>query len=372
MAAPRQSPDARWMDRALALARRGEALAHPNPLVGAVLVKRGRVVGEGFHRYEGRAHAEVLAIEKAGKAARGATLYVNLEPCCHAGRTAPCTQAILAAGITRVVAAMRDPNRAVSGRGFVRLRRAGVNVTAGVREEEARRLNEPFACWIRTRRPFVTLKSAATLDGRIGLRGKSVTWITSPASREEVQRLRHASDALLTGIGTVLADDPRLSDRTGRPRRRPLLRVILDSRLRLPLRSKLVRSARGDVLVFTTRQENSARARALRRAGVEIVRVRSHRGRVDLRAALRELGRREILSVLLEGGAELNGAALRAGIVDKLILFLAPKILGSAAVPFAAGRFGSSPWRSLAAAPELRISRIARFGPDLMLEIYLP
>ena len=354
------------MARALDLARRSVALAHPNPLVGAVLVKNGRVIGEGFHTFDGRRHAEIIAIEKAGPAARGATLYLNLEPCCHIGRTGPCTDAIISSGIRRVIASTTDPNPAVSGRGFSRLRRAGVKVTVGIHAEEAERLNESFAKWIRTRLPFVTQKSALTLDGRIGFPGKSTTWITSPQSREEVQRLRHASDAILTGIGTVLADNPHLTDRTGLPRRRPLLRVVLDSRLRMPLRSHLVRDAHNDVLLFTTRPENSPRARALRRAGVDIVRLPTRHGHVNLHAVLRELGRREILSVLLEGGAELNGAFLREGLVDKVILFFAPKFLGSDAVPVATVN-----WPSISAAPELHRITLSRFGPDFCLTGYL-
>jgi diaminohydroxyphosphoribosylaminopyrimidine deaminase/5-amino-6-(5-phosphoribosylamino)uracil reductase len=354
------------MARAVELARRGIALAHPNPLVGAVLVKNGRIVGEGFHTYAGRRHAEVIAIEKAGQAARGATLYLNLEPCCHTGRTGPCTEAIIPAGIKRVVAAMRDPNPAVAGRGLAQLRRAGVKVTVGVREAEAQRLNEPFAKWIRTRKPLITMKTALTLDGRIAVPDGSVTWITSPESREEVQRLRHAADALMTGVGTVIADNPRLTDRTGLPRRRPLLRVILDSRLRMPLRSKLVKSARGDVLIFTTRPEDSPRARAFRRAGVEVVRVRSRGGHVDLGEVVHELGRREILSVLLEAGATLNGAALEAGIVDKIVLFFAPKFIGDKGVPAAHGN-----WRALARLPSLTDLTFRRFGPDFSVEGYL-
>ncbi len=352
------------MARALELARRGEALTHPNPMVGAVLVKNGRVAGEGFHTYEGRRHAEIVALERARGAARGATLYVNLEPCCHTGRTGPCTTAILAARVKRVVVGMADPNPQVAGRGVRQLRRAGVKVTLGVREDDARRLNEAFARWIRTSLPFVTLKSALTLDGRIASPDRSVTWITSPASREEVQRLRHAADALLTGIGTVLADNPRLTDRTGLPRRRPLLRVVLDSRLRLPLRSRLVRSVDGDLLVFTTQPLESPRARALRRAGVELVHSRAPGRRLDLRAVIRELGRRQILSVLLEAGAELNGAALEAGIVDKMILFFAPKIFGGG-VPIAAGRY-----QRLAALPALRDITVSRYGPDFAVEGY--
>jgi len=354
------------MVRALELARRGIALAHPNPMVGTVLVKNGRIVGEGFHTYAGRRHAEVIAIEKAGRAARGATLYLNLEPCCHTGRTGPCTDAIRAAGIMRVVAAMGDPNPAVAGRGFRRLRRAGVKITAGVREAEAQRLNEAFAKWIRTGKPLITQKTALTLDGRIAVPDGSVTWITSRESREEVQQLRHAADALMTGAGTVIADNPQLTDRTGLPRRRPLLRVILDSRLRIPLTSKLVRGAQEDVLIFTTRPEDSTRACALRRAGVEVVRVRSRRGHVDLDEVIRELGRREILSVLLEAGATLNGAALEAGIVDKIILFFAPKFIGDEGVPAVRGN-----WRALARLPALTNLTLRRFGPDFALEGYL-
>jgi diaminohydroxyphosphoribosylaminopyrimidine deaminase/5-amino-6-(5-phosphoribosylamino)uracil reductase len=323
------------MVRALALARRGMALASPNPLVGAVLVKSGRAVGEGFHTYAGVKHAEMIALEKAGAKARGATLYINLEPCCHTGRTGPCANALIAAGVRRVVAAMRDPNPAVSGRGFARLRRAGIRVDVGLCEAEAKRLNEAFAKWIRTGRPFVTLKTAMTLDGKIagpgGGRRGSVTWITSKPSRAEVQRMRHAADALLTGIGTVLADDPRLTDRTGLPRRWPILRVVLDSRLRLPLRSKLVRSARGDLLVFTAVRTESAKARALRRAGVDVARVPRRRSGLDLRGVMAELGRREISSVLIEPGVKLFRAAFDADIVDRVVLFVAPRVMGRGA-----------------------------------------
>ena len=291
--------DAVFMDRALELAARGVALASPNPMVGAVLVRDGRVVGEGFHTYDGVRHAEIIALEAAGEAARGATLYINLEPCCHTGRTGPCTQALIAAGVARVVAAMADPNPQVAGRGFKQLRAAGIEVSIGLREAEARRLNEAFARWIVSRKPLVTLKSALTLDGQLVLphakRGKRKgarisqkdRWISSPESRAEVQHMRHASDALLTGIGTVLVDDPLLTDRTGLPRRRKLLRVVMDSRLRLPLRSKLVRSADGDVLVFTRAKENSPKARALRRAGVEVVRLAGRGSKPDLRESRR-------------------------------------------------------------------------------------
>ena len=353
------------MARALELARRGVALAHPNPIVGAVLVKNGRAVGEGFHEYDKRDHAEIVALKQAGAKARGSTLYVTLEPCCRTGRTGPCSKAVIAAGVGRVVAAMKDPNPAVSGRGFAELRRAGIGVTPGVREQEAQRLNEAFARWMRTGRPLVTLKSALTLDGQIALRPGSPTAISSAASRKEVQRLRHATDAVLTGIGTVLADDPRLTDRTGLPRRRPLLRAVLDSSLRISPRSKLVRTARKDVIVFTLQPSDSPKARALEKAGVEVLRIRGRAGRPDLRAILRELGRRQILSVILEAGAELNGAALEAGVVDKMLLFYAPRIMGTRGVPLART---SKQW--FAKGPALTNLSLRQFGPDFAVEGY--
>ena len=357
--------DASHITRALSLAARGTALAHPNPRVGCVIVKNNRVVGEGFHAYDRRDHAEIVALKKAGKKARGATLYVNLEPCCTTGRTGPCTNAIIAAGIKRVVAAMPDPNPAVAGRGFAQLRRAGIEATLGVHEAAARELNEDFAKWIRTGLPLVTLKTALTLDGQIAARSGSTTWITSEASREAVQRLRHTADALLTGIGTVLADDPRMSDRTGEPRRHPLLRAVVDSRLRMPLKSKLVKSADGDLVIFTTLPADSPKARALARAGVEITRVKSRRGHVDLHAVLRELGKRQILNVLLEAGAELNGAALEAGIVDKMILFYAPKIMGTGGVPMA-----HIPSKWFPKSPALTNITLNRYGPDFCVQGY--
>jgi len=362
--------DEAWMARALVLAHRGAALAHPNPMVGAVLVKEdraknARVVGEGFHTYESRKHAEIIALEEAGANARRATLYVNLEPCCHTGRTGPCTKAIIEAGVKRVVVAMRDPNPAVAGRGIRELRAAGIAVTVGVREDDARHLNEAFAKWIRTKLPFVTLKTALTLDGRIAARTGSATWITSDASREEVQRMRHEADALLTGIGTVLTDDPRMTDRTKLPRRRPLIRVIVDSKLRIPLKSGIVKSAKNDVLIFTTQSSDSPKAKSLRKAGVEILQVRSRGGHVDLREVLREMGKREILSVILEAGSELNGAALTQNLVDKIVLFYAPKIMGDGGVPLV-----QLPSQWFERSPALSHLSFRRYGPDFAVQGY--
>jgi diaminohydroxyphosphoribosylaminopyrimidine deaminase/5-amino-6-(5-phosphoribosylamino)uracil reductase len=357
--------DEAWMARALVLAHRGTALAHPNPMVGAVILKNERIVGEGFHTYDGRKHAEIIALEEARANARRATLYVNLEPCCHVGRTAPCTKAIIDAGIKRVVVAMRDPNPAVTGRGIRELRAAGIEVALGARENDARHLNEAFAKWIRTKLPFVTLKTALTLDGRIAARTGSTTWITSDASREEVQRMRHEADALLTGIGTVLTDNPRMTDRTKQPRRRPLVRAIVDSKLRMPMKSGIVKSAKNDVLIFTARSADSPKAKLLRKTGVEIVQVRSRGGHVDLREVLCELGKREILSLILETGSELNGAALAQGLVDKMVLFYAPKIMGAGGVPVA-----QLPPQWFKRSPALSQLSFRRYGPDFAVQGY--
>ena len=361
------------MQHALALARKGISLASPNPMVGSVVVQEGQIVGEGFHQYEWRDHAEIVALKSAGEKARAATLYVSLEPCNHTGRTGPCTEAIVAAGVQRVVAAMEDPNPVNSGRGFERLRAAGIEVLTGVCEEEARKLNELFACWIRSKKPFVTLKSALTLDGQLALpksgkttrknTGRRDDWISSEESRAEVHRMRHASDALLTGIGTILADDPLLTDRSGLPRRRRLLRVVLDSKLRLSPKSRIVKTSDDDLLLFTSESLKSAKARKLQTSGVEVMRAKTKNGRMDLSFVLEELGQREILNVLLEAGPTMNGAALAAGIVHKLFLFYAPRIAGGNRVPFAlAPKLGL---------PPLRAMRTQEFGPDFAIEAYL-
>jgi diaminohydroxyphosphoribosylaminopyrimidine deaminase / 5-amino-6-(5-phosphoribosylamino)uracil reductase len=289
---------------------------------------------------------------------------VTLEPCNHTGRTGPCTEAILAAGVSRVVAAMEDPNPKTNGAGFARLRAAGVEVQSGLLEDEAQKLNEPFSHWIRMRRPFVTLKSALTLDGQLALpkprKGKQREWITSEESRAEVHRMRHASDALLTGIGTILADDPFLTDRSGLERRRRLLRVVLDSKLRLSPQSRVVKSADDDLLVFTAAPLKSPKARRLQNSGVELVHVKKTRDGLDLGAVLKELGRRDILSVLLEAGPGLNSAALEARVVNRAMLFYAPKIAGSPQVPFAKS--------AGFAAAGLHVRRVRQFGPDVALE----
>ena len=341
----REQIDGRFMQRALELTRAAPGLASPNPQVGCVIVRDNRIVGEGAHIYDERDHAEIVALRHArerGTDLSGATAYVTLEPCSHHGRTGPCADALIAAGVRRVVVATVDPNPQVSGRGIARLRAAGIDVTVGVLQPEARAINDAFARFIQTGRPLVTLKAALSADGMLAPPASARTarqphWLTGPQSRAEVQRLRHAADAVLTGIGTVLADDPLLTDRSGLPRRRSLLRVVLDSRLRTPLDSQLVRSAHDDLLIFCDANAEPDHAAALESAGVAIERIAQRGGRLDLHAVLAALAARQIISVLLECGSELNGAFLAQNLVDKVVLFHAPAALGDGAIPFAAG-----------------------------------
>ena len=360
--------DLHFMQHALDLARKGVGLASPNPTVGCVIVKDGAILGEGFHQYDWRDHAEIVALKQAGDRVRDATLYVTLEPCSHTGRTGPCSVAIVKAGIARVVAAMEDPNPKTRGNGFATLRAAGIEVDCGLLEAEAQKLSEAFAHWITTGRPYVTLNSALTLDGQLALpsqsrQTKKHAWISSEESRAEVQRMRHASDALLSGIGTILADNPLLTDRSGLPRRRRLLRVIVDTKLRLPLKSRIVQTADDDLLVFTAASLKSSKARALQNAGIELVAVKPRKGKINLEAVTKELGSREILSTLLEAGPHLNAAAFSANIVQKLVLFYAPKLSGSTSIPFVTNQ--------LAILPALHLHSFQQFGPDLALEFLL-
>ena len=319
--------DARFMRRALALAARGSGEANPNPLVGCVVAKAGRIVGEGWHERAGGPHAEVVALQEAGARARGATLYVTLEPCAHARkRTPPCAPLVAASGVRRVVAAMRDPNPAVNGRGLARIRRAGVVVEAGLLEDEARDLNERFVVAQVKRRPFVLLKAALTLDGRIATATGDSKWITSPAQRRAARGLRRLHDGVLVGIGTVLADDPVLWPR---PRtRRPFSRIVLDSRLRLPLASQLVRTARRSPVVVVCVRGHEAARRRLERAGVTVLVEPRARARVSARGALRVLWRHGIRSLMVEGGSEVLGSFLKERLFDQVALFRAPLLLG--------------------------------------------
>lgn len=333
-----------YLEEALDLAARGRGRTSPNPAVGAVVVRDNAIVGRGFHTWAGVKHAEVLALEEAGTQARGATLYVSLEPCSHQGRTPPCTDAILSAGIRKVVAPMEDPNPEVSGGGFERLRQAGVDVEIDVSgSQRAAELNQAFIHFARTGLPLVTLKAALTLDGRIagpedGVPGFTPSWITSETARAHVQTLRHNSDAILTGIGTVLADDCMLTDRTGEERSRPLLRIVLDSQLRLPSESRLAESCRGDVLVVTTSAASAERRRNLERKGVRIEALEGPDSRASLRATTELLAREKYLSLMIEAGSRVNWTALESGVADKIFFYYAPKILGGTqSLPVAGG-----------------------------------
>lgn len=334
--------DRYWMQRALELAHRGIAVTSPNPAVGCVILDRaGQVCGEGWHEYDLVDHAEVVALKEAAQHAGnrlfGGTAYVTLEPCNHTGRTGPCTEALIASGLRRVVAATIDPNPAVAGHGSDRMRAAGIEVTLGVCQAEARRINEGFARWSQHKRPLVLMKVAMTLDGRIAPPAGQHTahepfWITCEAARDAVQPLRWQADAALTGVDTVLADDPMLTDRSGLRRRRPLQRIVLDSALRMPLDCKMVATAHNDVVIFTV-SKDEARIRDLQSRGVRVVVLPAEAGRVPLGKVLDKLGEEGILTLLTETGTRLNTALLAAGLVDRVHLFVSPQIMGSDAVP---------------------------------------
>ena len=328
-----------YMREALDLARVAMGQTSPNPSVGCVIVRDGIVAGRGAHQFVTRDHAEVMALAQAGVAARGADVYVTLEPCSHHGRTGPCADALIEAGVKRVFVAMQDPNPIVSGSGMHRLREAGISVEMDhAAQIEAARINEPFVHFMRTARPLVTLKSAVTLDGKIAAPEDNEGWITSESARRHVQSLRHWSDAMITGIGTVLADDCLLTDRSGVARARPLLRVVLDSQLRLPVSSRMVVTGEGDVMVATTTAASPERRKALEAKGVEVVVFDSASGRVSLELLIQELGRRKYLSAMIEAGSKVNWSALDSEIVDKVFFYYAPKILGGLqSLPIAGG-----------------------------------
>jgi diaminohydroxyphosphoribosylaminopyrimidine deaminase/5-amino-6-(5-phosphoribosylamino)uracil reductase len=333
----------RYIEDALELAALGLGRVSPNPCVGAVVVSNDGagdvVVGRGYYTTAGVRHAEIVALAEAGEKARGATMYVTLEPHAHQGRTPPCTDAIIAAGITRVVVAMEDPNPLVRGRGFAQLRDAGVQVElAPEYATRAAELNEAFLHFMRTGRPLVTVKAAVTLDGKIAAPEDNVGWITSEKARAHVQTLRHNSDAILTGIGTVLADDCRLTDRSGEERSRPLLRIVMDSQLRLPLESKMVESAKGYVLVATTSAASPERRQRLEAKGIRVEMMEGADGRVSLHAIAEMLGREKYLSLMIEAGSKVNWSALESGVADKIFFYYAPKILGGLqSLPVAGG-----------------------------------
>ncbi|MGQ0571384.1 MAG: bifunctional diaminohydroxyphosphoribosylaminopyrimidine deaminase/5-amino-6-(5-phosphoribosylamino)uracil reductase RibD [Armatimonadota bacterium] len=366
------------MEEALALARRAAGRTSPNPLVGAVIVADGQIVGRGFHAQAGEAHAEVLALRDAGARARAGTLYVTLEPCNHLGRRGPCTEAVIGAGIRRVVVAMVDPDTQVNGRGIDRLRNAGIDVEVGVLEARARRLNEFFIKHRTTGLPFVTLKWAMSLDGKIATRRGSATAITDEEARRYAHGLRNLYDAVLVGAGTVLADDPqltcRLAEIDGTPGRNPL-RVVVDSRLRTPPAAHVATGvAEAPTLIVTTEAALPERIDAMRGAGVEVFIQELREGPVDLRAVMQELGRRGVLSVLVEGGGTVNASLLSAGLVDKVIALIAPRLIGGAQAPTPVDGSGviASANGAKGAARGLRLCdvRVHALGNDVAIEGY--
>ncbi|MEO8028627.1 MAG: bifunctional diaminohydroxyphosphoribosylaminopyrimidine deaminase/5-amino-6-(5-phosphoribosylamino)uracil reductase RibD, partial [Bryobacteraceae bacterium] len=362
----------RWMQEALELARQGLGRTSPNPAVGAVLVRDGEVVGRGFHTWAGVKHAEQLAIEEAGDRARGATLYVTLEPCSHVGRTPPCADAVVAAGIAKVVCAMEDPNPAVRGSGFAKLREAGIEVElAADFSEAAEEINQPFFHFMRTGRPLVMLKAALTLDGKIAAPEDNRGWITSEKARAHVQTLRHQSDAIMTGIGTVLADDPRLDVRGITTQRQPL-RVVLDSSLHIPMSARILNGfstgksseVQGKLLIYTA-MPDAEKMKALENMGVPVCVLPDGSGKVDLSAMLGDLAQRGCNEILVEAGSTLNGALLRAGLVDELLLYLAPQLLGD----FARGMAQLGELNALDQRINLKWQDVRQIGNDMRITV---
>ena len=379
--------DLEYIKLTLELAAQGKSLVSPNPLVGSVVVKDGEIIGRGFHRYDDFKHAEVWALEEAGERAKGATIYVNLEPCSHHGngkRTPPCVEAIIKSGVRRVVASMVDPNPKVNGRGFAMLRTAGIEVSVSVMEKEALLLNEKFVKVARTGLPFVHLKTACSLDGRIATRTGESQWITGEESRAASQQLRAEYDAILVGINTALADDPLLTDRSGQPRHRPLTRIVLDAALRIPPTSKLVKTAREfPLLVFAANDEIldgmgfaiytewgdtlEARQKLLQRQGVKVVNVPVNGGQLQLLEVLKVLTAHSLTSMIVEGGAAVAGSFVEQKLIDKVTFFLAPKIIGGHEAKPAIGGEG---FAKLSDALELRDLKLTPRGKDLEITGY--
>jgi diaminohydroxyphosphoribosylaminopyrimidine deaminase/5-amino-6-(5-phosphoribosylamino)uracil reductase len=358
--------DAYWMRWVLRLAEKGKGRTSPNPMVGAVLVRDRKVVGEGYHAKAGEAHAEILALRQAGEEARGATLYLNFEPCTHYGKTPPCAPQVIEAGVKRVVIGMEDPNPLVKGKGVESLRRAGLDVEVGILEKECSRLNEAFCKYILNKEPFVILKVAATLDGKIATRGGDSKWISGEASRRFVHRLREQVDGIVVGIGTVLKDDPRLTARIKRGR--DPYRIILDSRLRIPEEAKVIEVSPSKTIIATTELAARDKIERLEKKGARILILDSKLGRVHLKPFLFKLGEMGMMNLLVEGGSQINGSFLDEGLIDKILLFLSPKLIGDNQ---ALGIFGGRGVASLKEAIYLNELRVRRIGEDILLEGYI-
>ena len=365
----RTSANVSFMQRALTLAASARGHTSPNPLVGAVVVQGDRIVGEGYHRKAGETHAEINALSHAGKAAHNATLYVTLEPCCHWGRTPPCTEAIIRAGIASTFVAHVDPNPKVTGKGMRQLERAGIHVHAGLCEDEARRLNEIYIKYIHTRRPFVILKSAISLDGKIATVSGESQWITSQASRLKAHEIRGSVDAILVGIGTILRDNPSLTTRIPNQDGKDAIRIVVDSQGRTPLTAKIFNpKSEAGVIVAVAENASPEKVEKLQAAGAEVLVIEEEQNRVCLSALMRKLGQKEITSVLIEGGGEINASALKAKIVDKVSFFIAPKLIGGVNAP---GSIGGEGIQRLSEALALRDLNIMPIEEDFLIEGYV-
>ncbi len=357
--------DHKYMQRALELASRARGRTSPNPLVGAVIVKEGQIIGEGYHQKAGTPHAEIHALKSAGVKASGASLYVSLEPCCHHGRTPPCTEAIIEAGIKRVVIAVLDPNPKVAGKGLEILQEAGIETEVGIMKEAAVDLNEIFFKYIQKGMPFVALKTAMTLDGKIAARTGDSKWVTGADARKYVHHLRDTYDGILVGIGTVLADNPRLNTRLDEENGRDPIRIVIDSNLDLPLDSIIARSSRQQpTIIFCGMNSDELKAQHLAALGLDIIKLQLEEDKVPLAAALSILAGREITSILVEGGAEINASFINQGLVDKLYWFIAPKIIGGRGAPSPVGGDGCE---LMSEAAQFTISEMRTFGKDILI-----
>ncbi len=361
--------EAEYMRKALGLAKRGLGTTSPNPMVGAIVVKGGKIVGDGFHRKSGEAHAEIIALEKAGQRARGGTLIINLEPCSHTGKTPPCVNAVIKAGVRKVVVAMQDPNPLVNGKGIELLRKAGIDVKVGLLEREARLLNEVFITFVEKQRPFFIMKGAVSLDGKIATRIGESKWISNEESREYANQMRSVMDGIMVGINTVILDNPFLLPKISKPKRYPV-RIVLDSKLRIPPACELVKTAeKFKTLVFTlpdSRQDKESRIKSM---GVEVVRVAAgDNGRIALSAVCKELWQREITSVLVEGGGELNSSFISESLVDKLVIFYAPKLIGGRNAPSFIGGKGIDFMKD---ACRIDVASVRKLKDDICVEGYV-
>jgi len=356
----------KWMKQALRLAKKGEGRVSPNPMVGAVLIKKGKVIATGYHRYFGGPHAEAEAIEKARNKARDATLYVNLEPCQHYGKTPPCTKKIIKAGIKKVIVATLDPNPINSGKGIKQLEKEGIETRIGICQEEAKKLNEAFFKYIRKKIPFVVVKAAASLDGKIATSSGESKWITGEKARKFSHRLRDKVDAILVGINTIIKDNPSLLPSPSKER---FTRVVLDSKLRIPLEARVLnKQEKANALIFTTSQACKKKLNKLRKRGIKIAIMEGEKEKVDLEQVLRKLGELEIMSLLVEGGGEVIASFFQKKRVDKILLFFAPRIIGGKKAPSWVGGEGVN---FLKDTPFIKINSLKKMGEDFLLEGYI-